>query len=118
MKNDSYLYKCVVLLRMQTKAVDKRPHVIVEQFRLADEPHRSRRVLFGYSDRRSAELFYASHVKALRTLPQIVRVEDGPRIAAAADLSDRDRAEYLRANIQNSYGNGTAVFYPGEPMEA
>lgn len=103
---------------MQAKAASKKPHVIVEQFRLVDEPERSKRILFGYSDRRSAELFFDSHVKALRTLPQIVKTEDGPRIVAAADLRGRDRAEYLNANIQNSYGNGIAVYYPNEPMEA
>jgi len=103
---------------MQPKAANKKPHVIVEQFRLADEPHRSRRILFGYSDEWTAQRFLAEHIKQIKETPLIVTMEDGPRVVPASNLRGRDRAEYLKANEGNTYGNGTAVFYPHEPIAA
>ena len=103
---------------MQTKAATKKPHVIVEQFRLADEPHRPRRILFGYSDEWTAQRFLPEHLKQIKETPLIVTMEDGPRVVAASNLRGRDRAEYLKANGGNTYGNGTTVFYPNEPAEA
>lgn len=100
---------------MQPKAANKKPHVIVEQFRLADEPDRSRRILFGYSNELTAQQFLREHIKQIAETPLIVKMEDGPRVVAAANLRGRDRAEYLKANDGNAYGNGTAVFYPREP---
>lgn len=100
---------------MQPKAANKKPHVIVEQFRLADEPHRSRRILFGHSDEMAARRFLPHHRKQIAETPLIVKMEDGPRVVAASSLRGRDRAEWLKANEGNTYGNGTAVFYPNEP---